>query len=271
MNHAASAAGGPPLLLLHGVTRCWQTFLPILPALTYRWQVHALDFRGHGRSSPCPGGYLVADYVADAAAMIDAIPDEPVVVLGHSLGAMVAAAVAAQRPERVRAVVLEDPPMHTMGRRIGETSWLDFFRVLCEHAGSTFDTSALARRLAEAHVTDPRTGQQSRLGDTRDAASLRFTARGLRQLDPEVLAPVVEARWLDGYDIDAIFRAIRCPVLLLQGDPAAGGALKDDDARHLATLADDVAHVRLQGVGHLIHGSDTARMTYLLHSFLESL
>lgn len=271
LNHAVGPVGGPPLLLLHGVTRSWRTFLPLVPSLLTRWRLWGLDFPGHGGSAPRPGRYRAVDYLDAAHAMLDAMPPEPVVVLGHSLGAMVAAAVAAARPDRVRAVVLEDPPMHTMGRRIGETTWLDFFRGLRELAGSTLDTPTLARRLAELRVADPATGRQSRLGDTRDAASLRFTAHGLTQLDPEVLTPVVEGRWLDGYDVDAVFGAFRCPALLLQADPAAGGALTDDDARHVASLPGDVSHVRVQGVGHLIHGSDPARMTCLLHSFLESL
>jgi pimeloyl-ACP methyl ester carboxylesterase len=272
LNYAVGAPGGPPLLLLHGVTRCWQSFLPLVPALATRWQVWGLDFRGHGRSSPQPEGrYLVADYLEDADAALDAMPAGPVVVLGHSLGAMVAAALAARRPERVRAVVLEDPPMHTMGRRIAETPWLDFSRGLRDLASSDDGTPALARRLADLRLTDPRTGAQTRLGDTRDAASLRFTAHGLQWLDPDVLTPIVESRWLDGYDIDATFRRVRCPVLLVQADPTAGGALTDEDARHLASLPGDVAQVRLDGVGHLVHGSYPQRLANLMHSFLEAL
>ena len=50
LNLAEGPANGPVLILLHGFTNRWQTFLPILPGLTKKWQVIAFDHRGHGRS-----------------------------------------------------------------------------------------------------------------------------------------------------------------------------------------------------------------------------
>src|SRR5207302_6991572 len=94
LHYARGPSSGPPMLFLHGVLRCWQDFLPLIAPLTTRWHVHALDFRGHGRSSPRPGRYRVVDYVEDAAAFLRHGCDEPAVVYGHSLGAMVALAVA---------------------------------------------------------------------------------------------------------------------------------------------------------------------------------
>ena len=64
--------------------------------------------------------------------------------------------------------------------------------------------------------------QTVRLGDTRDAASLRFTARSLSQLAPEVLQPIIDGTWLRGFDLADIAKRVRCPVLILQADPACG-------------------------------------------------
>src|SRR5687767_921873 len=98
LNVSTGPATGPPLVLLHGVTRRWQDYAPLLPTLTLRWHVHALDFRGHGKSDrTAEGAYRVADYVADAAALLRDV-GKPSVVYGHSLGAMVAAGVAAAEP-----------------------------------------------------------------------------------------------------------------------------------------------------------------------------
>ena len=41
----------PALLLIHGVTRCWQDWEALLPALTREWRVIGLDQRGHGDSA----------------------------------------------------------------------------------------------------------------------------------------------------------------------------------------------------------------------------
>ena len=70
LNLASGPASGPPLLLLHGVTRRWQDFLTLTSALTERWQVNALDFRGHGRSSRCSGAYRVLDYAGDVIRLL---------------------------------------------------------------------------------------------------------------------------------------------------------------------------------------------------------
>src|SRR5688572_4782194 len=98
---AAGPRHGPPLLMLHGVLRAWTDFAP-------RWQLFALDHRGHGESARAER-YLVVDYAADAVALVrDRLPG--VVLYGHSLGALAAVAVAAELPDLVRAVILEDPP-----------------------------------------------------------------------------------------------------------------------------------------------------------------
>ena len=222
LNYAIGPAGGPPLIMLHGVTRRWQTFVPVIGAFSTRWQPFALDFRGHGQSANSTAGYLVKDYVADVAPLLEQL-DQPAVVYGHSLGSMVAAAVAAKFPDRVRAVILEDPPMTTISDRITESVLYSHFCNMQRFAGDQRPVGEIARELAEAHMKDPRTGEETRLGDVRDAAALRFTASCLQQLDPNVLLPIVEGRWLESYETEAVFRAIRCPALLLQADVAVGG------------------------------------------------
>src|SRR5262249_42297682 len=135
LNVVCGPPAGPPLLLLHGVARRWQDLAPLLPALACRWQVPALDFRGHGRSGRAPGPYLVADRARDATALRRAEVTQPAVVYGHSLGGLAALAVAAEMPERVRAVVLEEPPAPAFARGIQETSYYAVFCGMRDLAG----------------------------------------------------------------------------------------------------------------------------------------
>ncbi len=272
LHYARGPSSGPPLLFLHGVLRGWQDFLPLIPPLTARWHVHALDFRGHGRSSPRPGRYCVVDYVEDAAAFLKHGCDEPAVLYGHSLGAMVALAVAGgPHADAVKAVVLEDPPFETVGRNIRETVYLSQFRGMQPFAGSKKSVDDIARGLAEILLIAPGTGRATRLGDVRDGVSLRFSARCLKQVDPEVFAPLVAGEWLAGYDLDAIVTNVRCPVLLLQGDMVAGGMLTDADASRLINRLPDCTHLKLEGVGHLIHWTQIETTLRLLIAYLESL
>src|SRR5262245_3194828 len=185
LNLAVGPASGPPLLLLHGVTRRWQDFVPLLPGLMTRWQVYALDFRGHGLSGRCPGRYLTADHARDTAALLHDL-HEPAVLYGHSLGALAAVAVAAAAPASVRAIILEDLPGPRLLARLSETPFHALFSGIREVARRGGPVEAMARDLAELPIPTG-AGPPVRLGDLRDGTALRFTARCLRELDPELL------------------------------------------------------------------------------------
>jgi pimeloyl-ACP methyl ester carboxylesterase len=184
---------------------------------------------------------------------------------------MVAAAVAANVPGHVRAVVLEDPPFEMMGRRIGETSFRDLFVAYRNLAGESMPIDDLVKRLSDTTIKAPGHSRLVRLGDVRDAASIRFSASCLRRLDPGTMAPILEGRWLEGYDIDAVLGRVSCPALLIQGDFSAGGALPDDYASAIAKAMPRCTHVRLPGVGHQVHGTQAETMLRLVTGFLESL
>src|ERR1700691_217022 len=62
LNYAEGPANGPPLVLIHGLGRRWQVFLPIIPALSLRWHIFAPDLRGHGKSSHVARGYHGPQY-----------------------------------------------------------------------------------------------------------------------------------------------------------------------------------------------------------------
>lgn len=273
--HAVTLAEptGPHLLFLHGVTRNHRDWSLVLSALAARFTPWAIDFRGHGDSARCREQYRVLHYIDDAVHIARQLIDRPVVLVGHSLGAMVALAAAHRLREQVLGVVLEDPPFETMGSRIADTmfhsQFVQFREVLrAERWGSI---SELARLLADVQIQNPSTGQSIRLGDTRDEASLRFHASSLAKIDPDALTPIVEGDWLRGYKWIESAQNLDVPVLLLQADPDRGGMLTDADTGLLQEHIRDLTVVRFPGVGHQIH--TLAREEYLtaLGGFLESL
>lgn len=269
LNVAQGPPSGPPLVMLHGVTRKWQTFLPLVPTLVPRWQILGLDFRGHGASTPVEDGYLIVDYVRDAVALLHEL-NEPVVLYGHSLGAMVVPAVAAEVPDRVRGVVLEDPPLNMLGPKVEETTFHSFFKGIQSFVGDTRDVRQIAQDLSRMVLLDPTTGQEMLLGTTRDAASLRFMASCLRDVDPNVLSPIIEGRWLEGYDIPSIYERLECPALLIQADVNVGGMLTDEDASDVETIARDLTRIKLPGIGHNVHWASSERLSGLVLQFIES-
>lgn len=84
--------------------RLWDRVLPLLPpGLRYV----RYDKRGHGLSG-LGGGSDIRDHAEDAIAVIEAVARAPVVLVGLSIGGLIAQAVASQRPDLVRALVLSN-------------------------------------------------------------------------------------------------------------------------------------------------------------------
>lgn len=260
---------GPSILFLHGVARMGRDFAPMFPAVAGSWRAHALDHRGHGLSGRVPGAYRVVNYVHDAAAVVRSLP-EPVVLFGHSLGALTAAGVAAAEPSRVRAVILEDPPSAGFLAKLPRTVYHPQFVAVQKLAGQNRPIADIARDLANIALPQPN-GGTARLGDFRDASMLRFSAKCLPELDPAVFDPLLGGSWLQGYDEHAIWKAIACPVLLLRGEEARGGMLPLADADRMAATLADCTRVDVPGVGHLIHWLSTEATVRLVLGFLESL
>lgn len=106
--HAFGPPGGPPLLLLHGVTGTGLRFRRLAEEELPGVRVIAPDLRGHGDSTWHPPWHLEA-HVADVLAVLDALGLDRVPVGGHSFGGLVAMALAAAAPERVERLALIDP------------------------------------------------------------------------------------------------------------------------------------------------------------------
>lgn len=270
LNLAVGPANGPPLLLLHGVSRRWQDFVPLFPFLTPRWQVLALDFRGHGKSERAPRQYHVVEFVRDAVAIVEHLVSEPAVIFGHSLGALVAAGTAAQVPQLVRSVILEDPPSAELLRNIRGTPFFAQFSGMQLLAGDKADLSTLVQQLAAIPLPGP-AGTTQRLGDSRDAAALRFSARCLKELDPDVFTSLIAGRWLDGYVVEKIMTGVTCPALILRGDESRGGMLTRTEAMRWTGAMRDGTLIDVPHVGHLLHWMATETTARLTLAFLESL
>ena len=112
---------GPPVLLVHGWTCDSNDWVFQLDPLASTRRVLAADLRGHGRSSAPAGGYSAQSYAADLVALLDRLGIGEVVVVGHSLGGSVAAALAVEHPDRVRAMVVVEP---AYGQEPAALAWL---------------------------------------------------------------------------------------------------------------------------------------------------
>jgi pimeloyl-ACP methyl ester carboxylesterase len=99
---------GPPLVLVHGTTADRTRWHHLLPALTEHFTVYTVDRRGRGESGDAADYDLTREF-EDVAAVVEAI-DEPVVLLGHSFGAL-CALEAALRTDNLDRLVLYEAPL----------------------------------------------------------------------------------------------------------------------------------------------------------------
>jgi lipase len=99
---------GTPVVALHGLTASHLNFTGIAERLRGRCAVFAPDLRGRGDSDKPQGPYGMAQHARDVAAAMRAMDLGPTIVMGHSMGAFVATALAQQEPGLVSGLVLID-------------------------------------------------------------------------------------------------------------------------------------------------------------------
>lgn len=105
----------PVLVLLHGLGEGSASWDEVAPRFAERFRVVALDLRGHGASGwrTTYSSELMRD---DVVGVLDALGLGRVVLVGHSMGGVIAHLVTQARPDRVAALVVEDAPPRSPGR-----------------------------------------------------------------------------------------------------------------------------------------------------------
>ncbi len=159
----AGAAGKPPLLCLHGLTRNARDFEPLAERFAGDWRLIVPDMRGRGHSEYARDAmsYAVATYVSDIVALLRVLDCGPVAIVGTSMGGIIAMQMAQAKAWPLAAVVLNDigPALESSGvERIGEyvrqggsfETWMHAARHLREQAASFFPDYRIADWLAYA-------------------------------------------------------------------------------------------------------------------------
>jgi pimeloyl-ACP methyl ester carboxylesterase len=191
------------------------------------------DARGHGRSSRIGGRFTVDRLAADAAGLLDALGVRGALVLGHSMGAVTAAALAADRPDLVRAVILEDPPLDPppvddLVRRHGFLDDLASWQAVPDDERHRI---AAERQPAWHRLeTDP-------------------WADAKLRVDPDLAGHLDAFRrfpWREALD------RLTVPGLLLTGDPRLGALVSELVAEEAMRRWAAGRHVRIAGAGHCV-------------------
>lgn len=244
----------PAMLLLHGITDnglCWSR---VALDLQDRYDIVMTDARGHGKSDRLGGEFSVPLLAADAAGVIQGLGLDKPVVFGHSMGAITAAALAAEYPELVRALLLEDPPLRDAPRFELPASFMEERR----------------REFAAMQTMTPE--ERSALGAAQNPgwhqSEVEPWAQSKAEVDPNVLGYFGS---FDRYGWREAFARIRCPGLLITGDPDKMAIVTPAVASDTVALwpGGEVAH--MAGAGHCIHRDRYAETMAAVDAFLAAL
>jgi len=271
LNYAEGPANGPPLVLLHGLGRRWQVFLPLIPALSMRWHIFAPDLRGHGKSSRVARGYHGSQYSEDIACFLRDRISAPAVLFGHSLGGMIGMWVASHYSDLVRALILGDNRI--VIRHVHHPMYTALFsglRDLAKKGGSLEQVAEGIGRIPLPVVgTDDFIPIRQLPGN--DEAYLLSWARCVQQADPDTYDMVLDGSSVEGWDGETVLRGITCPTLLLQGTPELGGLMSDADVALAISLLPHHAHVRFRSLGHALFIQQPEPVLRAVTNFLEAL
>jgi pimeloyl-ACP methyl ester carboxylesterase len=242
----------PALLLLHGITDSGLCWTRVAMDLESDFDVIMPDARGHGLSRSAGTDVSVGRLAADAAAILDALGLRDVLVFGHSMGAITAAGLAAIRPDLVRGLVLEDPP-------IGPLSVFSAEFVKGWQADlTTWPLLSPEERRTRCAAENP-TWHRLETDPLAEAKAL---------VDPAVLDLIDDP--LRAFDWQDAFRRFRCPGLLVTGDKSLGAIISRDVAAEAIGLWPEGRGVHIAGAGHCIHRDRWDDAMAPIRSFLHS-
>ncbi len=227
--------GAPSLLLLHGIGSRGSSWWPVIDDLAGHFRLLVADLRGHGDSDKPPRGYLLPDYAADLDGLLRALGLDRPLILGHSLGGIIALTWAVDHPDTAAAIALEDTGLRG-GPELKPAfdGWIALAsmtpeRAAAYYAGEHPDWSADdCRRRAESITAVP--------------------AAVFTELRDENLRPAAERG-----DRVASLAGIRSPLLLVHGDSTAGGMVHPEDVARFAATVAGARVARVPGAGHSVH------------------
>jgi pimeloyl-ACP methyl ester carboxylesterase len=267
----------PPLVMVHGWMDIGASFQFMVDALADDRWVIAPDLRGFGGTQPAfADSFWFADYLADLDAILQSlVGDQPIDLLGHSLGGHIATTYAGVRPNRIRRLVnlegfglASTRPSQAPGRY---AQWLD--EIAAFNAGEkdlkTYESlAAVANRLTK---TNPRLSADKAAWLAGQWASK--TTDGRWQINGHAAHKVVGANLFQAPETVAVYQRITAPTLFVR---AAEDSLQTwwKNKFTQAEFAERLTHIPqvetrvMADVGHMLHHDKPVELAEMVMDFI---
>jgi pimeloyl-ACP methyl ester carboxylesterase len=303
INYVKGPNNGPPLVLIPAQMGMWESYQKVLPSLSERFQVYAIDVRGHGKSSWTPGNYNWNTIGEDMRAFLTNVVGRPAIVSGNSSGGLIALWCGANLPELTAAVVLEDAPVfaaemprfkehdrfvynglvhavETLGD-LQNRDLANYFK------GQEMPVSAtrtkkfpdwavrfLSKQIKQAQAAHP--SQPVEVKKWYFPHTLTLLFKSLSMFDPDFARAFVDGRMYEGLDHTAALKRLNCPLLVLHAtwhryeQYGLVGAMDDDDAAQIKELVPHSQYKKIPA-NHVIHMYKPKEFVAAIEEFAASI
>lgn len=282
LNYVAGPDNGPAMVLIPAQMGIWESYKHVMIPLSRSFHIYVVDIRGHGKSSWTPGDYSWKSIGSDMKAFLKSVVKKPAFVAGNSSGGIIALWCAANVPENVIGVIIEDAPVFSAEMpRFKEQDRFVYngLKHLVDKIGD-LDNRDLANYFQgmEMPVSENRTkkvpdwfirflSRQIRIYERQHPGmpievgfpdTLRLLLKSLSMFDPDFSRAFVDGRFYEGIEHAEALQRVRCPMLVLhanwQRHPEYGlvGAMDDQDAKRILELVPHAQYVRIPA-NHVIH------------------
>jgi len=254
---------GPVVLMIHGLSGCWQNWLENIPFFARDHRVIAIDLPGFGESEMPAKDITISRYGDTVDALLEELGIDTVRLVGNSMGGFIGAELAIRYPQRVERLVL----VAAAGLSVEHvrTQRKDGLRHRAENV-AFFNIGWMASR-------SPAVARRSRLR----SALLLLVAAHPKRLPPELTYELVHGSGKPGFNdaLDALcsypirerLPEIECPALIVWGTKDRLVPLKD--AAVFEELIEDSRKFIYKDTGHLTMLERPARFNRDVHEFLQ--
>lgn len=251
LHYTRTGGQKPALIFLHGITDnglCWSR---VAQTLESKFDCILLDGRGHGLSDGPESGYGVAQLAQDVLAVMDELAIAHAIFIGHSMGGSIASYLGSHYPQRVRALILEDPALYVYPPELGAALLDKWQKGLLERRTQTREF-ILDDSQAETGLWHP--------------LEVEHWIQSKQQANPACCTFILEPRptW------ESMLGTLTCPTLLLYPD-ALNVAVDVDLAEEIRQTMPHIQLIQVQKAGHSIRRDQFE--TYMRHvqDFLAAL
>ncbi len=243
---------GTPIVCIHGLTASSMSFIGLADSLAGQ-ALLAIDLRGRGNSDKPVAPYGMAQHARDVAVVLRAFGAESYIVVGHSMGAYIATALAAQEPDLVAGLVMLDggyfPPMPD-GLDADQILDLVVGPAVIGRLNQTYSSRAAYLAYWHALPAYPREDWSAWL-ETYLADDLSGEAPNLKPKGCEAGVRADFADLLRRDEITARLKSVRCPTMVIRAEQ---GMVKGQPGIMPDQVLQAICHLVLQTEARTING-----------------